>query len=323
MKKIIKKAGMLLLCLDLPLYAVTAVTQDSVGWMGGISQQSSQSGTSQSWQVYFKKEYQNQWGFNLSYLNEGHFNNDFRDGVSLQGEWFSQCIWDEDLGFDVGVGPYLYFNTTDPNNNVGQYENQHGLALNTSFNATLYRFDPLLLNVSLSRIQTTGNNNTNMLMMGVSWDLDRPLNLLHLLPLANLGQQEVIAAYGRGMVDGRPVAFSPSYSMSYHYLVNTLFTVSVSYLNEGDNDLTHRQGINFMGWLQHSFYKGRLTFAGGVGPYFYKDTEHPNQHIAGIIGLATSYQITNHWLGRFEWDRVATNNNTDSDLYWLGVGYRF
>ncbi|HET7535210.1 MAG TPA: hypothetical protein VFJ90_02060, partial [Candidatus Didemnitutus sp.] len=48
-----------------------------------------------------------------------------------------------------------------------------------------------------------------------------------------------------------------------------------------------------------------------------------NSELAGLISPTFSYRFSDHWLGRFVWNRVVTNYNRDADVFLLGVGYRW
>jgi hypothetical protein len=41
------------------------------------------------------------------------------------------------------------------------------------------------------------------------------------------------------------------------------------------------------------------------------------------VTVTTSYRFSDHWFTRFNWDRVESNDNRDSDIFLLGVGYRW
>jgi len=41
------------------------------------------------------------------------------------------------------------------------------------------------------------------------------------------------------------------------------------------------------------------------------------------VTLAAGYRFADHWIARFHWNRVATRDERDTDMFVLGVGYRW
>jgi hypothetical protein len=77
-------------------------------------------------------------------------------------------------------------------------------------------------------------------------------------------------------------------------------------------------------WLEPSFGDDRWTMGLGYGAYFAVDDYHPEpRHVLPILTTTLSYNVTRKWTGRFEWHRVISNYDRDSDIFLLGVGYRF
>lgn len=228
------------------------------------------------------------------------------------------------MGFAFATGPYFYFDTQYSNNSTIPYQNLHGLSLNTSIGAIVYTWDPLLLNVSINRIQAINSFDTNTIFLGASWDLDKSISILEdSTAYKSTYHNQVTALYGHSMVDGKPVVFSKADSVEYHYVMNSHYDLSLSYLNEGKNKLDDRNGISTMIWIKQSFYQQHLTFSAGAGPYYFKDQENPDRYFAGIFGLASNIQLMKQLFARFEWDRTLTTNNRDSDIYLLGLGVNF
>jgi hypothetical protein len=45
--------------------------------------------------------------------------------------------------------------------------------------------------------------------------------------------------------------------------------------------------------------------------------------ISGLLTVTASCRFSDHWFTRFNWNRVMSNDNRDSDVFLLGVGYRW
>ena len=74
----------------------------------------------------------------------------------------------------------------------------------------------------------------------------------------------------------------------------------------------------------------------GVGPYIFIDHKHPVNSgqtvnvglntpaaIAPIVSLTVARQLSDHWIVRAVWHRVTTNYSRDSDIFLVGLGYRW
>jgi len=63
--------------------------------------------------------------------------------------------------------------------------------------------------------------------------------------------------------------------------------------------------------------------AGPVPPAFVTLRPFRDLDIAGLLTVTTSYRFFDHWFTRFNWNRVMSNDSRDSDVFLLGVGYRW
>ena len=101
--------------------------------------------------------------------------------------------------------------------------------------------------------------------------------------------------------------------------------MTVGFLDEGHND-DDRYGLTSQIWAVRSYFDEKLVFGIGVGPYLAHD-EHRgvtgSTTLNALIGLTAAYSLSDHWLGRFIWDRVLTNYSRGADVWLVGLGYRF
>ena len=73
------------------------------------------------------------------------------------------------------------------------------------------------------------------------------------------------------------------------------------------------------------------SFSAGAGVGVFITSERSNgsvantspNPIAGIFGVTRAYGIGSRWVARAIWNRVATRDDSDSDIVLVGVGYRF
>ena len=110
----------------------------------------------------------------------------------------------------------------------------------------------------------------------------------------------------------------------------THYDWTVTLLNEDVSGTIHRTGFGTQLWLVDAFLDRRFTLGFGAGLYAFVDFEpQPDSEasrpldIAGLVTVTTSYRFSDHWFTRFNWNRVTSNDNHDSDIFLLGVGYRW
>lgn len=58
--------------------------------------------------------------------------------------------------------------------------------------------------------------------------------------------------------------------------------------------------------------------AGGRIP---RPSHHPR--LRRRLTVTTSYRFSDRWFTRFNWNRVMSNDSRDTDLFLLGLGYRW
>jgi hypothetical protein len=91
-----------------------------------------------------------------------------------------------------------------------------------------------------------------------------------------------------------------------------------------------RTGVGSQIWIVDAFFARRITLGFGAGLYSIVGLEMPPDSgatrrldIEGLVTVTTSYRFANHWFTRFHWNRVITNYDRDSDIFLLGIGYRW
>jgi hypothetical protein len=106
---------------------------------------------------------------------------------------------------------------------------------------------------------------------------------------------------------------------------------TASAIYEGDPKIVRRNGLATQIWPVNTFFNERIAVGLGVGPYVFIDQKHPAETtarkipaaVAPLVSLTCSVRLSEHWLLRTLWDRVATNYNRDSDIFLVGIGYRW
>ena len=102
----------------------------------GVTRDTDTSTARLQWSTTYLQEIGKNGAFSFSYINEGHQVNHYRDGIAGQ-LWGRAGVWDRNLVFGLGVGPYAFFDThTDAK---GAFHNEHGIAALFSGTATRQR----------------------------------------------------------------------------------------------------------------------------------------------------------------------------------------
>ena len=106
--------------------------------------------------------------FSFSYINEGHEVNHYRDGIAGQ-LWGRAGVWNRNLVFGLGVGPYAFFDTHGGAN--GAFHDEHGVAALFSATATLYALSPLLFQARINYLAARQSFNTLSGTIGIGYEL--------------------------------------------------------------------------------------------------------------------------------------------------------
>lgn len=89
-------------------------------------------------------------GLSYSWLNEGHVQDNHRDGFALQ-YWRRALFFDRRLALAAGVGGYYYFDTV-ASANGRRYVDSHGLGPIFSLSATWFTSERLFYQLRLNEI---------------------------------------------------------------------------------------------------------------------------------------------------------------------------
>ncbi len=294
--------------------------------------------TSYSWALEYRRPISEALSASFSWLNEGHpegLNRDrHRDGLAAQ-LWWHTAPSARGLRFEVGLGPYRYFDTVASSNPEG-YVNAHGWGLLGSIGATWYLGDGILTSLRLNRVQTRAGMNTTALVAGLGYQFDAggggaSENRVASQP-ATAGRMEFDAMVGGSIVNSLSSEVDLAKAISLRYAPGGPVGVSLTYLDEGELDtggsrVGRRAGLAPQLWLQEDLTR-RFSAGVGLGPYFAtrrlrRSDGQDSSRVAALVSVTAAYAITPSWTGRLTWNRVGTNYDRDTDVVLLGMGYRF
>ena len=309
----------------LPLHA------NELSVLGGATEGIDAGGSSYAWQAAFRYNFLRNFAASVSWINEGHLEEHKRDGFAVQG-WGRVPLLDNRLSIGVGAGVYQYFDTRLLP--AGNYENVHGWAPVYSLTAIYYTGKPWFAQVAVNHIHPERDTNSNIYLVGVGYRLwkeadspsasgtgDRPAKTTGYEVMPFLGQ----------VVENRP-GNDPGIGSGIEFRmgIDEHLDWTVTWLNEDVPRTFHRTGLGTQIWLVDAFLARRITLGFGAGLYSFVDRE-PLQDtgkkerldIAGLLTVTSSYRFSERWFTRFNWDRVMSNDNRDSDIFLLGLGYRW
>lgn len=287
--------------------------------------------SSYAWQAAFRYNFLRNFAASLSWINEGHLEDHRRDGVAAQG-WGRLPLLKNRLTIGVGAGVYQYFDTKlSP---AGGHENLHGWAPVYSVGATYYTESPWFAQVLVNHIDSGSDFDSNTYLVGVGYRLwkesasppgpgpvDRP---------AMTTGYEVMPFLGKVIVNRPGNDAGIGSGIEFRMGIDEHLDWTATLLNEDVSGTFHRIGLGTQVWLVDEFLARRVTLGFGAGLYSFVDREPPPDSggskrldIAGLLTVTASYRISGKWFTRFNWNRVMSNDSRDTDMFLLGLGYRW
>jgi hypothetical protein len=308
--------------------AVAAEAQQLFGLGGALK---SNGERTYSWEIDYQHRLGEYFAVSGGWINEGHLPDHHRDGGTGQ-IWVRTDVLDRRLTLAAGVGPYFYFDTIPANNPDGS-QDDHGVGMVASLAATWhFGGGPWSIHLRGNYIATAQSIDTTSLLLGIGYRLEGSppssggASSLSLEP----GDREVTAMVGSTYVNTYESEDAFAAQIEYRQRFGRYFAWSAGVLNEGDASNQRRSGVVGQLWLVGTLPDQRITAEVGIGPYVVFDiksnpllVDGSNERLTGIFSLSTSYAPIPRWPLRFTWSRVFAQKSHDTDVFLLGVGYRF
>lgn len=287
-----------------------------------------------NWQVDFRYKFSQYLAASTSYLNEGHFPEHKRDGVMAQG-WGSLPLFRRKVSVDLGIGAYR-FSDTQPRPG-GNYADVNDWAAAYSISGTYYTNSPWYFRVTANKIKASRDVDTTTFAFGIGYRLWKgnldtcPVPATEPCPSpSRTTGDEIMPFVGQTVVNSLLDQKGVASGVEFRKGIADNLDWTVTWLNEGNPDVIRRDGVASQLWLVDAFYDRRMTLGIGAGAYYYLDKKNPTgsqsrakSDLAGLISLTASYRFADRWFTRLNWNRVVTNYNRDTDVFVLGVGYRW
>lgn len=301
----------------------------------GTTQVENGEGRDKSWQIDFRYRFLPNFAVSTAYLNEGHFPGHKRDGLAAQ-LWSGFPLVKRTVSLDFGAGVYR-FSDTQPRSG-DSYADVGGWAGIYSASATYYLRSPWFFRLAGNRVKPAHDADTSTYALGVGYRLwktnaeascpaqaETPCPI----PSAKTGD-EVMAFVGQSVVNSFADQKGVAAGVEFRKGIIEHVDGSVTWLYEGDQEVIRRNGIAGQLWLVDSFLDRRLGIGIGGGAYAFIDKRNPDAQrggnpgdIGGILSLTARWRLTDQWFTRFNWHRVVSGNNRDTDVFAAGVGYRW
>ncbi len=287
--------------------------------------------TSYNWQVDYRQDFYRYFAGSVAYINEGHVTDHHRDGTAWE-LWGNLPFWNDRIALSFGAGAYYYYDTAQAPSGS---QNLHGAAPIFSFSATGYFTDRVFYRVMVNYIAPSNDFDSITAAVGVgvwfgpnrrprgsepSKDPAKPDDYMTAPQITVFGGQSVVNTF---LSEKAGAA-----ALEYRQGIVPHLDGTITAIYEGDPKIIRRNGVAAQLWAVNSFDDNRFSVGVGVGPYVYIDRRNPPPGsdnnpaaVAPLVSLTFAVRISEHWIGRFVFDRVTSNYNRDSDIFLGGLGY--
>jgi hypothetical protein len=317
--------------LVLTCFGLTTEAQE-LTFLGGATRSLQTHDSTYAWMLEYSQGFGEHHALSFAYINEGHLPYHHRDGNAAQ-LWARKNLFGRRLSLAVGLGGYYYYDTVGRPGGES-YVNHHGWGGIGSLSATWYLKNRLTFQVRANWIGTFSSYNTLSAVVGIGYQLSPPDRLGPRPRPPRQGEwtnrDEVVFHAGGTVVNSLHSELSNASGFEYRHGIGRYWDASVAWLNEGDSEVVRRNGLVAQIWSVRSFLSNHLALGVGGGTYFAVDTRRkpkPGESGQGSLDGIVSFRIAARWGQRWEvpltWNRVVTGYNRDTDIFTLGLGYRF
>jgi hypothetical protein len=282
-----------------------------------------------AWEIDYRQELGAHAAVSASWLNEGHVSHvGHRDGFTLQ-------LWGETPRFQgislaAGAGIYTYFATESLADE--SFEQEHGILPVVSLFASYRTHSPWSVRFLFNEISPGRETRTTTYLLGAGYrfdDRDRDRQAAgagapDVPGLRTAGELTLLA--GMASTNSQKSQSSPAVALEYRRRLARFWEGTLSYIDEGDTQISRRQGVAGQAVLMRELLRGRLTLGLGAGAYWSWDRPAgavTRDGLSGILMLTAALRCRTHGLVRIGLVRIVTNDDRDSDVVLAGFGYRW
>lgn len=267
-------------------------------------------------QVFSDTGFRNRLRFDVVHYNEGHPDNNHRDGFALQTVYGTPLT--RALGAEIGIGPYFSMNTTK----VMEFErNEQHLGLLVSVAALLHldRWSPgAHLRFALNHVTMPGAHSSNALLIGLGKHF--PGVPAQVSDAQGKGPLWLGLSAGNAKTNHGGTKAVTGFSIEAKKYYGQ-WAASVIGIVEGDDEVrVDRKGVGIQGWFVQPLDRN-WTASAGIGPYLgtnKRGSDDPELH--GLFTLQLDRAVDKTWKVFASFSRVTDfSEKNDRDLGRLGI----
>jgi hypothetical protein len=309
-----------------------ALAQEFTGFMGPQHDLSTSAKTTYQWRLDYQQGLGKLWYIEGGWINDGHIPGHARDGITAQFG-IRTTLGSPRWTIGIATGFDRYYDTINSTDSLG-FADLQGFLWLTSAQLSYYLDRWIIRAQTNLEIAPSTTYNAWSLLLGVGYQLQAPdpgtvgARDLPAFQPERTTNNELTLYVGQTVPNGgKSDPKGVSGALEYRRGVARYLDVTVSYINQGDLAVLSRVGLAAQIWPVRAF--GPTTLGLGLGGYFAVDQYvqpapgQKQEHLAGLVSPTFSYRFGDHWLGRFLWNRTVTGNNTNTDFFSLGLGYRW
>jgi hypothetical protein len=285
---------------------------------------------SYAWQLDYRAPVSEHLGYSVTYLNQGHFDQQeahHRDGVAARLSARTGTA-DGRFTLDAEVGPWAYADTDMPRDGRPARD-IHGLGMSYGLGATWHTGNHTLFKVRGDYTTTHGSFSSYSVTAGVGYEFGPKTKKAFESSPAGDGKNQLTVLAGETVVNQPGDARSLASSIEYRRQLSPSLDATASFISEGKNALTDRYGVSPELWLRKDLLDNRLSLGIGAGVYAGVDKKKgldghsSDAFAAGMVSLTGSYKLNQNLTLRGTWHRVVSSYNRDTDIAVIGLGYQF
>lgn len=259
--------------------------------------------------------------FDFIHFNEGHPDNNHRDGFA--GQIVYRKPLNQKLNLEFGLGPYYSMNTTTING-VEINDAKLGALLSIASLVNLEKYSPgLHMRFGLNHVSMPDTHSSVALLVGVGKYFD---NVPARIQSESYGNPIWIGVSAGASQTNHEVAEEAlGFSVEAKKYYGNQWGASISGIMEGDDEVrVHRHGVAVQGWFVQPLDENWAASA-GIGPYVAANQYGSGDlQLHGLITLQVERFIGKKWKGLVSFSRVATfTEENDRDLFRIGVMRQF
>jgi hypothetical protein len=307
-----------------------SASAEEVYLLAGISDRSNPPSTTYGWQMAFDKSLGARFDASLAWINEGHFADHERDGAAAQ-LWVVGPRWGtRQVGLDLGIGPYLFFDT-QPADTARGYSDVHGLGGVLSAALSVPLGHAWVADLRANEILTRDDLSTFTLLAGVGYHFGLSArgpgsNAAPAPPGAEPAVLELLG--GETVINSLSTRQWAAFGLDYRLPIVHWAAWSASWFDDTHAPSGLHQRVASQGWLTDGPLLGqRLTLSAGVGPYVLLGPlpagGGSSARVSGISALRADWRAAPRLAVILTWYRTFTNDDLDRDLFSLGLGWTF